>query len=454
MTLRNALLVTYQFPPIGGSGVQRAVGLTRHLPAAGWGVHVLCARDARHTLSDATLFDARSDATAVHRARGFEPAGLAARLCRPWARHDALSDRLRFVEDRIYWRLERACSQVRLPEPELLWCLSAVRAARRLIFDHELDAVVTTSPANATHLVGLKLKRRLGIPWVADLRDPIVTNFAYQPRSRWGDWLLHRLEATIVREADHVVVTCPELRSDLQRRYPGLPEERLTTITNGFDPDDAPAAAPTAAADRFVIAHVGAFYRQQTVGPILDAIRLLRRDRPDVVDRLELRLVGTLSAEQTRLVQSDDATFLRRRGYVTHAEAVAEMASASAVLLMTPVNERGRLCIPAKAFEYMAFAGHIIAIVHPGTALAGMLCDAGGVTLAQDHRPPAIARAIRDCFDQWQADTLEDTRDPAAVNRFRRDRLAKRFGDVISRCAGVTPRLRLAPTDSAAEDAA
>ncbi len=454
MTPRNVLLVTYQFPPIGGSGVQRAVGLTRHLPAAGWGVHLLCARDARHTLADATLFDPRSGAADVHRVRGFEPAGLAARLCRPWARRNDVSDRLRFVEDRIYWRLEKACLQIRLPEPELLWIPSAVRAARRLVLDHEVDAVVTTSPANATHLVGLRLKRRLGIPWIADLRDPIVTNFAYQPRTHWNDRLLRRLEATIVREADHVVVTCPELKSDLRRRYPGLPEERLTTITNGFDPADAPTPRPTAAADRFVIAHVGAFYRQQTVGPILEAIRLLRRDRPDVVDRLELRLVGSLSAEQTRLIQPDDAAFLKRRGYVTHTEAVTEMASASAVLLMTPTNERGRLCIPAKAFEYMAFAGHIIAIVHPGTVLAAILGDAGGVTFTQSHRPPAIATAIRDCFDHWQAEALDDTRNPAVVHRFRRDRLAGQFAHVLGRCTGVGPRLRLAPPDSATEDAA
>ena len=37
----RALIVSYDFPPAGGGGVQRVLKLCKHLPAFGWDVDVL-----------------------------------------------------------------------------------------------------------------------------------------------------------------------------------------------------------------------------------------------------------------------------------------------------------------------------------------------------------------------------------------------------------------------------
>ena len=152
--MRSALLITYHFPPVGGSGVQRAVKLARYLPASGWLVRVLTAADVRHPLTDSSLQRAVGESASIQRIRGWEPSACAARLCRPGGRARSASSRRESIETRVYWRLDRWFSRLGLPEAELSWIPSAVRAARRMARRGGIDAVITTSPPAAVHLVG------------------------------------------------------------------------------------------------------------------------------------------------------------------------------------------------------------------------------------------------------------------------------------------------------------
>ncbi|MCZ6683467.1 MAG: glycosyltransferase [Planctomycetota bacterium] len=468
MALRDLLLVTHQFPPVGGSGVQRSVKLAKYLPAAGWRPHILCAGDVRHPLMDHSLLEDVGRDAIVHRIRGFEPAGVAAAFCGFYSPRHRVTKWGRWLEERLSWRMDRAVAWLKLPETALLWVPSAIRAARRLIGQYPIEAVVTTSPANVSHLVGLALKRRMGVPWIADLRDPIVGNFAHDPRATFTNRFWRRLESDVVHRADRIVTTCPELSDALSTCHPDAAAGRISTITNGFDAADAPPEARTSlrgstsggesrstrsTSRRFVLAHVGAFYRQQSIGPVLEAIRSLRADRPDIAQRLEFRLVGSLSATQSALLKPGDEQFFTRVGYLPHGDSIREMSSAAALILATPANAGGRLCIPAKTFEYLAFGGHIIASVHSGTVLAKILTDAGNVTLVTDRNPAALADAIRMRFDRWRSGIPDRPRNRGVVDRFRRDRLARDYAVVLEQCVRGTSGLRLT-LERVAEDAA
>ena len=61
----NVLLVTYSFPPVGGTGVMRAASLARYLPAEGIRLDVLTARNASAVGSDAA--SAQGDSGGSHR---------------------------------------------------------------------------------------------------------------------------------------------------------------------------------------------------------------------------------------------------------------------------------------------------------------------------------------------------------------------------------------------------
>ncbi len=448
MARPNVLIVAYHFPPIGGSGVQRALKLARYLPDSGWKVHVLTAGHTHYPLLDASLGDELGEEVVVHRVRGLDPGGLAAtlahRLGRPFATKSSTDSPSSVLEDRIYWRLDKLCGRLRLPESETLWNRAATREARRIIAEYDIDAVVTTSPPHSTQWIGRHLNRLTGIPWIADLRDPIIDNFGYRPATKRADQYWHRLERAVAFDATRVVVTCPEAADCLGRRYPAVPTERFATITNGYDIADRPAENHSLEQhrNRFTISHVGAFYRAQTLEPLLNAVRQLVARRPDLLSRLTLRLVGSLSADQRRLLRDGDDAFLEIVGYRSHGEAIAEMAGADALFLMTPAHEAGRHCIPAKTFEYLAFGGPIIAMVHDRSSTARIVAEAGNATFVEHGDPEGLARALEGGFDHWAAGEPTPNRNMAFVRQFRRDTLSREYAGILSACLQANPGFR------------
>lgn len=433
---RNLLLAAYHFPPHGGSGVQRAFKLARYLPLAGWRARVVTAGHEHYPVLDRTLC-AEYDAACVERVLGTEPGALAMRVARRFTENK--TGGAGALENRIYWRLDRWMRTLPFAEMEQLWVPAAARRARRMINEHAIEAVITTSPPCATHLVGRNLRRQLGIPWIADLRDPILDNFSYRPSSERADRYFRRLESTIAREADRVVVTCPELAERLRERYRDVSAERFTTLTNGFDPADAPTLVHKPNTGRFTLAHVGAFYREQTLGPILEAVRQLCAARPEIRDALRFRLVGTLSATERALLLPMDFSFLDPTGYVDHRTAVNEMAAADALLLTTPSSDGGRLCIPAKSFEYLAFGKHIIAYLHEGSWIDRTMRQAGNCTLVHRADTAGWAKAIESCFAAWKVGRLQQQRDRIIIEGFRRDRIAARYARVVEEAIAAMP---------------
>jgi hypothetical protein len=422
--------------------VQRALKLARYLPNAGWRAHLLTSGHRHYPVLDPTLCGEVDNATSIHRVLGLEPGAIARRIAGCLNVDDP---EVTPFENRLYWRLDRWLSRLPLAGTEILWLPAAVRRARRMVGENDIDAIVTTSPPCTTHMIGWWLRRHAGIPWIADLRDPITDNFAYRPRSALDDRFFRWIERTVVQHADRVVVTCPELADRLRTRFPEIPSGRFVTIMNGYDAADAPAAQK-APGQYFTLTHVGSFYREQTIEPILHAVRQLRATRPDISDRLRLRLVGTVASSQQSLFQSEDKAFVTQIGYVDHHSAINEMAAADALILTTPAVPGGELCIPAKIFEYLAFGRHIIAFLHEDTQIASILRRAGNCKLIHQADAAAWAGAMESCFDGWKARSLQQPRDHSLVDTFRRDRLAVRFARVVDECVASAQQVSVIRT--------
>src|ERR1039458_5050315 len=83
MKVLNVLLVTYSFPPVGGTGVMRASSLARYLPAEGIRLDLLTARNASSVGSDPTLLKEIPAEVTVHRTITLDlPFGIKKRIKR------------------------------------------------------------------------------------------------------------------------------------------------------------------------------------------------------------------------------------------------------------------------------------------------------------------------------------------------------------------------------------
>jgi len=101
----------------------------------------------------------------------------------------------------------------------LRWAVASYRVAARLISENRVSAIVSTSPPIISSVVAGLLKKRYGVAWLADFRDPIVGN---PGRSRAK---LSRLRDAIVerwsfRHANIVIANTDATLRMWEKRYP------------------------------------------------------------------------------------------------------------------------------------------------------------------------------------------------------------------------------------------
>jgi glycosyltransferase involved in cell wall biosynthesis len=399
---KSVWIVSYYWPPAGGSGVQRWVKQARYLDEAGWRVQVCCPEQPDIPDSDASLAEEIPPSVRVHRRPIVEPYGLYRKVFRK--KESAV--RLDRIGDS---RSDRIATWVRgnlfIPDPRVGWAAPTAAWLARQLRKDPVDVVVTTGPPHSVHLIGLALKRMLGQPWVADLRDPwtgwaYLDNLPISPPAR----SVHRVaERAVLRSADLVVTVSESWASDLR----DLGARRCEVVTNGFDPRDFESAA-LPDDGRFRISHVGNMHGPANPTALWRALAHLVDDEPGLADELTIELVGPENPTATEELRAFGLQrFVDAPGSVPHAEAVKRMRRAS-VLLLTLGPLPGFVgCLPGKAFEYLAARRPILSVSEPGGEVARFLDQTGaGESLAHNDEA-GLRDAVRGLYRRHRAGDLE-----------------------------------------------
>jgi glycosyltransferase involved in cell wall biosynthesis len=374
---RSILLVAYFYPPCKDTGVLRPAAMAKWLRRLGHEVTVL-------TTS----------------AYGVEPDDAEAGIVRT---ADAQRWRARLHGERqigalfdsdTYSGRPHPLSKVLVPEPLVAaWMPFARSRALALQRRAHFDCVITTSPPESVHAVGMALRRR-GVPWVADVRD----GWTFEPLrppfpTALQRSLDERLERRWLSSADAVVCVSEPAAEDLRRR--GIAEPVL--IPNGWDPGSVEAvdAAPTGVLDpdRVSLVYTGRFGTYgRDPGSLVDGLRQLARESPSAAARLELVVAGPLTEAETQLLDADvGPARIVRAGSLPRERALALQAEADALLLIAQPTRSQLLNI--KLFEYLA-AGRPILSLAAGTEAGRIVAELGGEVVPADD-PAAIAAALR-----------------------------------------------------------
>jgi glycosyltransferase involved in cell wall biosynthesis len=304
-----------------------------------------------------------------------------------------------------------------------------------VIREHRPEALLTSSPPHPIHLLGQWLKRKYRLPWVADFRDPWVTNG--RPRPRWS---VSRAvaafnEREVFRHADAVIANAPLAQEALERGYPQH-RSKIVTIPNGFDPGLFPPPSPRDDPQAARILYAGEMYLGRDPRPFLDAIGGAPGDR--LCERYSLRVsfLGRASDDAFRLDEE-----IRRRGLdgrvrlagqVTYRQTLQEMIDSDVLLLLdTPGRRVG---VPAKVYEYLGAGKPILALAEPDGDVAWALQKSG-----VPHRitPPRDAGRIKQALGELLAELREGrlaVPTPEQLDYFTREQMARRVAECLSDC--------------------
>lgn len=432
---RRLLFLAFYFPPLGGGGVQRTVKFAKYLPEFGFEPVLVTGPGGgrtRHAPLDASL-------------AGELPADLPVFRTKPLP-SDAHGGR---------WRrwLGRPSA---FEEAWMAGCEKAALEAAEA--SGGADLVLASMSPFGTCVPAARVAERLGVPWVADLRDPWALDEMTVYPTRWHRaHERHRMRRWLASAAA-VVMNTSEAARALRGAFPEL-AERALVIPNGFDAADFAGEAPSRSPARFRIVHTGALHvrlgrayrrsrwlRGLTGGEripvdiltrshlyLIRALEKWRREHPNEAERSELVLAGDLSPEDRAVVlDSRVADLVRMPGYLSHVESVELLRGADLLFLpmhALPPGERARI-VPGKTYEYLAARRPILAAVPEGDArdlvLAsglGEVCEPGDVA--------AMTRSLRRQFAAHREGREPAPADAAFYAQFERRPLAARLAAAL-----------------------
>lgn len=372
---KRLLIISYYWPPTGGSGVQRWVKFSKYLPEHGWQPVIYTPENPERLAYDESLLADIPECAEVIRRRIVEPYGLYRKL---FGRSGGEVNPLNSSGKSLKSKLSRVVrGNLFIPDPRVSWVRGSVRFLKKYLREHPVDAVVTTGPPQSMHLIGRGLKRSLGLPWIADFRDPWTRMFYYKHLclSKFADSKHHRLEQGVLDEADLVLAVSPPVRDDFQAQT----RTPVHLITNGYDEDDFPVREPGSRKDgKFRIVHTGLFAADGNPLKLWDALARRCREDEDFAQRLELRLAGKTDAPVLEAIRERGlGAQLVDLGYLPHSRVVQEQQEADLLILPLRHEPEYAKVLPGKIFEYIASGRPVLGIGQEDGAAAAILRDSG-----------------------------------------------------------------------------
>ena len=206
---QHILYIAFHFPPIQmSSGVHRTLAFSRYLAEQGDTVTVLSADKAAYQHYDEHNVKLIPDSIKVINA-----------YARDTARHFAFRKRyLGFMA----W-----------PDRWQSWIAGGVISGLRYIRKHKPDVIISTYPIASAHIIGYLLHKLSGVPWVADLRDPMLQqDYPANPAVRK---IFAWIERKIAKHCRYVIFTSPGALALYRQRYPEVAESVWQVLPNGYD---------------------------------------------------------------------------------------------------------------------------------------------------------------------------------------------------------------------------
>lgn len=420
-SMRHVLFIAGAFPPLNSSGTQRAFQFARRLPEFGWMPVVVTLDWEKEPFGNALdfeLLDQVPPEIPVYRFPYFNPAvragewwrarrsghsphgTVAARNGGSFESHVEGSQDNEAARGSLY-RLTRRIyhfSIAPIGDEHFYWALRARGPCREIARRHDVQCIFATLSPWSSAILGLHLQARLRRPLVVDFRD-YWTRWAVRGRRRIRDRWEQSLERRILRRADRIVCVHQAMADDLLSIEPAA-AGKCTVITNGFDEsnfchfdrDGAPRESGGA-----VLTHTGIAWGD-SAQPVLETVA---RERENLAaSRLRIRFVGGLSPEAETFIRENHlADLIGATARVPHSAAIAELASADALLLLLVNNEGGRKWYPGKLFEYLAARKPIIAVAPEGITTRLVQSLGAGVVVDpsdRDHLRRVLGELAKD----------------------------------------------------------
>ncbi|WP_417198520.1 glycosyltransferase family 4 protein [Bizionia sp.] len=401
---KKVLIVTYYWPPAGGPGVQRWLKFVKYLPDFNIEPVVYIPENPNYPIIDDSLLSEIPDSVTIIKQPISEPYKLAGLFSKK--KTTTISKGI-ITNDDKQTALEQALLFIRgnffIPDARKRWVKPSVAYLSSYIKAEGIDTIITTGPPHSLHLIGLELKRKLHLTWLADFRDPWTTiGYHKQLKLTKGAENKHKkLEQDVLRTANRIIVTSHVTKAEFEEKT----NQPISVITNGYDVNHVAKSELDA---QFTLAHIGSLLSKRNPEILWQALSDLIAEKPNFATDFKLNLVGFVSEDVLQSIDSYGLShYINEVGYVSHEEAVRFQKNSQVLLLIEIDSPDTRCIIPGKLFEYMVSERPTIAIGPEGSDVASILKETNTGSYFKYDDYNALKMQIELHYDSFKRGSLQ-----------------------------------------------
>ena len=380
--MKKVLIITYYWPPSGGGGVQRWLKFSKYLPEFGWEPIIFTPENPDFDIQDPTLLKEINPELEVLKLPIWEPYKVFEKISGKKRPSQGLIQSKKkkslFTELAVWIR-----GNFLIPDPRKFWVKPSVKFLKDFIKDNGIETVVTTGPPQSMHLIGLGLKKKLNIKWIADFRDPwsrwdMLDNFKL---SGWARGRHKNLELKVLKNADQVITVSNTWASEFKEIY----SREYQVITNGFDEEDFQYVHSKGRGEKIIVSHFGLINNFRNPVIFWNALKELSSKKD-----IKVRLYGTIDKDIQDFVIQDPILkeIIEFKPPVSHEEVIKAYSESDILLLLLNQSDNAKGHIPGKLFEYLASQRPIVALGPENGDAASIIdsCKAGKVINWKDQK--------------------------------------------------------------------
>lgn len=357
--MKKVLIITYYWPPAGGPGVQRWLKFVKYLPEFGIDPIVYIPENPTYPLVDTNLLAEIPKEVTILENKIIEPYAWASMFSKNSTKKISsgiipAQKKQSFVQKMMLW----VRGNLFIPDARVLWVKPSISYLSKYIQENDIETIITTGPPHSLHLIGLGLKQKLNVKWIADFRDPWTT-IGYHKSLKLTKKSVQKhkdLEKEVMNSADELIVTSPTTKKEFEV----ITSKPIHVITNGYDVE---RIAKQPLDEKFTLAHIGSFLSDRNPQILWQVIKELVAENVDFAADFQLKLIGATSQEVLASINEFGLDeYVNNLGYVSHQEAVEHQRKSQVLLLIEIDSAETKSIIPGKVFEYIVSERPIVAI--------------------------------------------------------------------------------------------
>lgn len=424
---KRVLIISFDFPPQGGTGAIRVTKFAKYLPEFGWQPVVVCS-DTLWNPDESLARDVPD--VPVYRV-GWPRLVQAMRPAPPLLNAQAVSTQARLSRfSSVKYAWVQLARHILVPDTNVLWVRKAQYTCAQVLRTQPCDVVLTTSPPNSVHLVGQWIHSQFRLPWVADFRDVwTAENPALHQLGRLNFMRQRQAERHILQTCDRAITVTKPLAQQTLAVFGAHLADKILTITNGFDPEDFANPQPDLDNSIFTIAYLGTMVGPWMENALPEGIRYALTHSESFRKHVRFRFVGELGAAyRARLAGLDGNVEIS--SYVPHTTAIDIMRRSHLLVLTLSDTQLAGMTYTNKFFEYLAAQRPILAIVPPGLIRNIIEKERLG-WVASPNDAQAIGKTLLTIFDSMYTHSETYGASEALLNRFNRRELTRQLATIL-----------------------